>query len=430
MFLRMLRGALLRQRSRRLMIIATVALGASVATSMLSVMFSVGDKINQELKAYGANIVVRPQGAAVVQDIYDVDGGDDIQQSYLDEADVPRIKTIFWTYNIVDFAPLLTAQGDVSTAGGTTEDVTVVGTWFNRHIDLADGESVDTGLVNMRGWWTIDGAWPDQEATDQAVVGVTFAQDNGLGIGDPFTLTRDGVTEQMTVSGIVTTGEDVDNQVLTNIAATQDLIAVPGAVGEVEVSALTTPDNDLARKAAKNPASLSVAERETWYCTAYVSSIAYQIEEVIPDSTARAVRQVSESEGTILEKTQLLMVLVTVLSMAGAALAIANLVTANVMERAAQIGLMKAIGARDAAVVGLILTEILIIGLVGGLLGFGVGIGLAQVIGHLVFGSAISILPSVAGIVAALVLLVVLAGSIPAVRFLLRLRPAEVLHGR
>ena len=56
MFLRMLRSALLGQRSRRLMIILTVALGASVATSMLSVMFSVGDKINQELKAYGANL--------------------------------------------------------------------------------------------------------------------------------------------------------------------------------------------------------------------------------------------------------------------------------------------------------------------------------------------------------------------------------------
>ena len=430
MFLRMLRSALLGQRSRRLMIILTVALGASVATSMLSVMFSVGDKINQELKAYGANIVVRPRDAAVVQDVYDVGDANESQQSYLAEEDVPRIKTIFWTYNIVDFAPVLDTSADVAAGGGTADDVTVVGTWFTRHLDLADGESVDTGLVNMRGWWTIDGSWPSADDPSQAVVGVAFAREHGLSAGDPLTLTRGGVTVQLTVSGVVTTGEDEDNQVLTGIATTQQLIGRPGAVGEIEVSALTTPDNDLARKAAKNPASLSVAERETWYCTAYVSSIAYQIEEVIPGSTARAVRQVSESEGTILEKTQLLMVLVTVLSMAGAALAIANLVTADVMERAGQIGLMKALGARDAAVVRLILTEILIVGLVGGLVGFGAGAALAQLIGHLVFGSSISILPSVAGIVAALVLLVVLAGSIPAIRFLLALRPAEVLHGR
>ena len=49
------------------------------------------------------------------------------------------------------------------------------------------------------------------------------------------------------------------------------------------------------------------------------------------DSVARPVRQVAQSEGTILEKTQLLMVLVTVLALIASALAIANLVTAGVM---------------------------------------------------------------------------------------------------
>ena len=161
-----------------------------------------------------------------------------------------------------------------------------------------------------------------------------------------------------------------------------------------------------------------------------MSSIAYQIEEAIPDSVARPVRAVAQSEGIILEKTQLLMVLVTILSMAGSALAIANLVTANVMERAREIGLLKALGARDRAVVGLLLTEIVLIGLIGGVGGYVAGIGLAQLIGHLVFGSAITVIPAVAGIVAALVLLVVVGGSIPAMRFLLKLRPTEVLHGR
>ena len=51
------------------------------------------------------------------------------------------------------------------------------------------------------------------------------------------------------------------------------------------------------------------------------------------DSVARPVRQVAQSEGVILEKTQLLMVLVTVLALIASALAIANLVTAGVMER-------------------------------------------------------------------------------------------------
>ena len=74
MFFRMLKGALTRRGNRHAMIALTVALGACVATSMLSVMFNVGDKVNQELKSYGANIVVRPQGAAVLQDLYSTQG--------------------------------------------------------------------------------------------------------------------------------------------------------------------------------------------------------------------------------------------------------------------------------------------------------------------------------------------------------------------
>ncbi|MDO5729565.1 MAG: ABC transporter permease [Actinomycetaceae bacterium] len=426
MFWRMLKGALLRGRGRRLMIVLTVALGASVATSMLSVMFDVGDKVNQELKAYGANIIVRPKGAAVVQDLYHFKEAQE-QQAYLKEDELRNIKTIFWTYNIIDFTPLLTAH---ATINDEAEETQIVGTWFNHEMEVPGQDLITTGLANLRGWWKMDGEWPTEADTDGIVIGQALANKENLSVGDTLTVTADSQHTDLTVRGIVTSGGDEDDQIFAHLAVAQDLIGRPGAVGQIEVSALTTPDNELARKAAKNPNSLSITERELWYCTAYVSSISYQIEEAMTDAVARPVRQVSESEGTILEKTQLLMVLVTVLSMAGSALAIANLVTANVMERSREIGLLKAVGGRDASVVGLILTEIIIIGFVGGVVGYVAGIGLAQLIGQMVFSSAINIVPAVAGIVTALVILVVILGSIPAIRFLLRLRPAEVLHGR
>jgi putative ABC transport system permease protein len=100
------------------------------------------------------------------------------------------------------------------------------------------------------------------------------------------------------------------------------------------------------------------------------------------------------------------------------------------MERAGEIGLLKALGAHSLPVSCLVLTEILITGIIGGCLGYFAGLGFAQIIGHTVFGSAITIKPLVIPLVAVLVLLVTLAGSIPSIRFLLSLRPAEVLHGR
>ena len=144
---------------------------------------------------------------------------------------------------------------------------------------------------------------------------------------------------------------------------------------------------------------------------------------------ASAVRKVAESEGTILDKTKLLMILITALSLIGSALGISNLVTASVMERSQEIGLLKAIGARGHSITGVVMTEILITALVGFGAGYFLGFGFAQLIGHSVFGSSIEMNTQVIPIVAGLIALVTVAGSLPAIRMVLRLRPAEVLHG-
>jgi putative ABC transport system permease protein len=131
----------------------------------------------------------------------------------------------------------------------------------------------------------------------------------------------------------------------------------------------------------------------------------------------------------ILDKTKLLMILITALSLIGSALGISNLVTASVMERAQEIGLLKAIGAKDHSITGVVMTEILITALIGLAAGTALGFGFAQLIGRSVFGSAIDMNPAVIPIVAALIALVTIAGSLPAIRMVLRLKPAEVLHG-
>ena len=71
----------------------------------------------------------------------------------------------------------------------------------------------------------------------------------------------------------------------------------------------------------------------------------------------------------------------------------------------------------------------MITAVVGGLVGFGAGVGFAQIIGQTVFGSAITLRTMVIPIVAVLIVLVTLLGSLPAIRMLMKLEPAEVLHG-
>lgn len=424
MFWTMVKGALIRQRGRFFLIALTVALGVSLAAAMLNVMFDVGDKVNQELKAFGANITVAPKNASLLNDVYGV-GSDSGHKEYLNEEDLGKIKTIFWTNNIVAFTPML--NGTVSVNG---QNVNLTGTWFNYHMTLPTGDAFDTGVEEMKSWWQIDGDWP-KDNTDQVLVGQKLAESLQVKTGDTLSYRRaDGTQVQFVIAGIVSGGGNEDNAILASLPVVQQALNLKGKVSEIEVSAITTPENDLARKAAANPERLSQAEREIWYCTAYVSSIAFQIEEVVNNSSARPVRQIAESEGKILDKTQLLMLLITVLSLISAALGVSNLVSANVMERSREIGLMKALGAKNYEVILMILTETLIAGILGGIVGYFIGMGFAQVIGYTVFGSAIANNIIVVPIVGALMVAVILLGSVPAIRTLLSLQPASVLHGR
>ena len=398
MFIRMIGKAFLRQWKKMAMIAFTIALGASLATAMLSVMLDVGDKVNQELKAYGANINVVPKDASVISSLYDV-GDENISGAYLREDELGKIKTIFWAFNIVDYAPFITAQASLDSG----DTVNVKGTWFNHHMELPTGEQLDAGVASMRSWWGItEGDWLDeqkQEGTGYAMVGTDVAKKENIHAGDTIHLKGTASELDVQVVGVFDSGGEEDGEIFVPLDTAQALGGLDGKV-------------------------------DSWYCTAYVSSICYQIEEVITDSVASAVRQVADSEGQILDKTQMLMILITFLSLIGAALGICNLVTASVMERSQEIGLMKAIGAHNASVTALVLTEIFFTALIGTFVGFFAGLGFAQIIGHTVFQSSISLRPMVIPIVIVLVAFVTLLGCIPAIRMLQSLRPTEVLHGR
>lgn len=433
-FLRRIARSFTRQLRRRLLIALTVCLSATVSVSMLGVVFDVGDKLNAELSTYGSNIVVQPKADAVVSDLYNTEGvsGAATQSdptAFLKESDAAKIKTIFWAFNITNFAPQLNIHAQVD---GTS--VPIVGTWFNKELKLASGETTVVGVDGMRSWWTLDGKWPKDD-TDQGVIGKTLAAQLGVKTGDTITLDKDTASgkhnrQKITITGVYDSGDDENGSLYLSSSVAQVLADLPDSVDKIEVKALTTPENDLARKAAQNPAALSQDDWETWYCTAYPSSIAYQIEEVIPGAVAKQVRQVAALQGNVLQKTQAVMILMTVLSLIAAAVAVANLMVASIGERSSELALLKALGATDGAVSRLMMAETAAIALLGAVVGAGLGSGVAQLIGQVVFGSGITMRPMVFVLVFVLLAITVLVASASSIRSILSLKPAEVLHGR
>jgi putative ABC transport system permease protein len=416
MFIRLVFESFRRQKRRKLLAALAIAVGVSVATAMIAVATGIGDKISRELRTYGANLIVTPQEDTLDLQIGGVDLKPPTDGAYLNEADLPKIKSMFWTNNIVGFAPML----PVNVSLADSNSATLLGTYFSRTLSLGNRKFV-TGVRSTNPWWKVTGAWPSDDS-DDVLLGERLAAKIGKKAGDKITIKG----EEHKISGILSTGSSEDDQIVAPLRLAQRILGRPGVVRRVYVSALTKPEDAFARR---DPKTLSPEVYDRWYCSPYPQSIAYQLQEAIPNSHAEQIRQVSQSEGTILSRIEGLMLLVTLAALLGSALAVSAAMATAIYERRSEIGLMKALGAERSAVACIFFAEAALLALLGGLAGFGAGSLLARHIGESVFNSQIGVSPVLLPIVLAIAILVTFAGSAAAIRRAVKLDPMYTLRG-
>ncbi len=183
--------------------------------------------------------------------------------------------------------------------------------------------------------------------------------------------------------GILETGGPEDEQIFASLETVQRLTGLDGRIRRLEVSALTKPEDDFARA---DTSRMTAEQYDRWYCTPYVRSIATQIQQALPGSEAKPIFQVAETEGKILNRVGALMALLGAAALVAAGLAVSSMMLATVLERRAEIGLFKSLGATDARVATIFLLEASVIGLVGGLAGYAAGTLLASHLTLNVFG--------------------------------------------
>jgi putative ABC transport system permease protein len=363
--------------------LVAVTVGAAVAATMLNLKADLAAKMSRELRRYGPNLILTP--------------AQDRVPPTLDEAAVRGAAGL-------PVSPLLVAAGEVYGADrAQAAAAAIVGADF-------------AALKAINPTWRVEGAWPGGDA---CLVGAALARRAALlpgaaahvvlAAGAAGAATPDGAASSAAsvldcaVAGIVATGESEEDQVFVPLDTLQ---AATGLPGQVSLAAYSIDGGPAA-----------------------VNRAAARLESVVPGSAARPLRPIAAAQGAVLHKLDRMMVLLTAVVLILSGLCLATTLMAMVVEREAEIGLMRSMGAGDGDVMWMFLGEVSLLGLAGGALGILLGIAGSRLIGARLFGAAIEARMQVAPLVLLIALLVCWIAVLVPLRRALLIQPAAALRG-
>ncbi len=395
MFLRLLAESLRRGRRRKLLAGAAIAVGTAGVTALCAVLLRAGDEIDAELTRYGANLSLASAR----------------EGETLPVESLEKLGAIFWRNNIKAAAPLLPLRVRVGEAV-----VPLVGTWFERDF----GGGLRGGLPRVRPTLPVDGRWPAEDA-EEAVVGRRLAAQLGLGKGELLAAELRGEARPLRIVGVVGGGGDEEEQAFAPLTQVALLAGSDGRFTRAEVAALTVPEAAAGRR---DPAAMSPEEYDAWYCTAFPSAIAHQLQEAIPGSSATVIRQTSAAASQIQGRLRGLLLLLASTVALGTVIGATAAMASTLVERRLEVGLFRALGAERRRVAAFFLSEAALVGGVAGLLGGGLGLAAGDLLSQRILGAGAATSWVLLPVALAMGILIALLGSVVPVWRAVRESPA------
>jgi putative ABC transport system permease protein len=347
-------------RRKRRVLYATlgVVIGTATVVGILTVALAGQTRIYNQLEKYGPNLAVVPAINNLDVKLGDMSLGTlSVGENYISEEKLPKIREIADSEirrvmkiedegNIATIAPKLFVNTKVDgmsvmVVGIEPEEESKIKTWWR----IREGESL--------------------EGKDQMLVGATAAEILQLKVGDSIPLNGANVT----VVGILDeTGSNDDYQMFVPIESLQRAYGKEGLVSSVDIRAL---------------------------CNACpVEMIADGINQNISGVRAVAVKQIAAAEMGMMEKISKFLLALAGITLAVGLFGVVNTMMTSVHERIRDIGIMRAVGASRSQIVKVFIYEAIIIGIVGGILGYVLGTLLAYAVGPLIFeGTTVAYVP-------------------------------------
>ncbi len=400
---RMLVRSLRLKRPQVLLTLFSLAMAATVASLLLNLYGDAQVKMTREFRAFGPNLILSAKS----------EEGDRIPppgrgstSGLVWESDVRKLRRRMkeeWEASIVPvlhtIARIQSLEGEKSPVC-TGERVVVVGTDFASLRGLYPGWQVEDSPGHSAKAETDEEGW---------VIGAEVAEKLALETGDALLLELGDLSERQAilfrVNRIVTTGGAEDNQVFVPVAHLQQALGWEGKFSLVELR--------IAGKAEE------------------VEAAAEQIAAALPSVEVRRVREIIFSEGRVLGTVRWFLLSLTLIILALTGLCLLATITAILLERRREVGLMKALGASDGLLTGLFLMEVGLLAVAGGGVGFAAGAGLAKLLGLRLFGVPLDVhWPSLPWVLLGTLGVALLAAWAPIrVVQVHRIQPAMVLKG-
>jgi putative ABC transport system permease protein len=267
----------------------------------------------------------------------------------------------------------------------------------------ANGQSVVVSGIHFEqvqkldSWWSVS-AWP--RATNEALIG-TRAAAVVSPQGKPFDLSFQGRNIHLTPAGTLRTGAGEDSRIYLSLSDFENWTGVQPSTIEIAASGSTEEVDAVIQKLAKD----------------------------LPEAEVRPVRQIMEGEARVLGKTRSTLLASAGLIILTAALCVLATLIGWVLDRRRDFAIMKALGASERLISSFFAAEAGVLGAIGAVLGFAIGIGVAAWIGRVNFHAPVvprfNVLPLVlAGSVA-----VALISALLPIWLLRRVEPAVILRG-
>ena len=372
--------ALGHRKGRTVLLLAVLAMASSLATALGIVSSSMEKRVAEEVRKYGANLIVTAESARLDIGSGGLNFGAISDPAYLQQRQV---------------AETLARSGLKA-----EQSFHLRGALHMRNADLMVEGVEFAAIRRLFPWWQLKGNWP---TAGETVIGSDLATRLKLKPGDTVELAGKDRPVQLQVSGVVATGGEEDGLLFMALPELQQVLGLDDRVTLVRL--MVTARGDSLRKSAA------------------------ALQTLLPAAKVSEVRQTARTSEGLLAKVKLLMLMVTAVVLVAAGSSVTGTMSTTVLERGKEIGLMKAMGGTRREVMLIFCGEAALLGILGGVAGYLFGSVIAQFITRTVFSAPADIIPWFAGVSLGTSLFLALLGSIGPMISVFRLDPVKSLRG-